>query len=69
MIKLKNKTSGAEEIMNINEVLDMVNADRTEKFIDYNHSDWRDGLSLTDYELVSVDNCICSCGNEHENEY
>lgn len=69
MIILRNRDTKEEKRMTLVEVLHEINRDRSEEFLDYNETDWRDGLELTDYELVGVEKCICSgCGNEHDNE-
>jgi hypothetical protein len=45
-------TNGEIVEWTIPQILAEVNRDRSEEWTDYNETDWREGLSLTDYKLV-----------------
>jgi hypothetical protein len=50
--QLKNKTTGGEVDLTMEEILAEINRHRTNEFLPYTTEDWREGLSLTEYELV-----------------
>lgn len=46
--------SGALVVWTLDEILEEINRDRSEEWTDYDESDWKEGLSMTDYELVGA---------------
>lgn len=55
-IKVKHYETNEVEIFTLKQMLYEINRDRSDDFQPYDETDWEEGLSLTDYELVEVIN-------------
>lgn len=56
MFKLKNTETGEEVTMGMQELLNEINRDRSSKWLDYNETDFKEGLQVfTEWELVEGD--------------
>lgn len=51
--QLQNYITKEIVIWSVAEILEEINRDRSESFQPYDETDWKEGLSLTDYELIT----------------
>jgi len=45
-------------LKSVDDVLSLINADRSEEFTPYNKKDWIDGLKFTSYSLIRITELI-----------
>jgi hypothetical protein len=52
MIHLRHYKTHETLSLELPAVLELINRDRSDEWLDYNETDWKEGLDLTDYELI-----------------
>jgi len=53
--KLRHKDKSENETLvdwTVEEILEMINRDRSDEWLCYDETDWQEGLEFTDYELI-----------------
>lgn len=50
--KLRHDDTGDVIEMTLPEIIEEINRDRSELWLDYNESDWQEGLFFTEYTLI-----------------
>lgn len=52
MFLLRDAENGQDVRMSLPEILKEINRDRSDRWTNYDETDWREGLYWTDYEVI-----------------